>query len=66
MEDNVPTEEDSRTTQQQRRTTAFPPELAWVTDQDRKNFALGLDVDSNRKSKNYGQENLVAQTVTVK
>ncbi|KAI2492718.1 hypothetical protein MHU86_21825 [Fragilaria crotonensis] len=50
---------------QHRRTTAFPPELAWVTDQDRKNFALGLEVDSNRKSKNYGQENLVAQTVTV-
>ena len=65
MDGNEPTEEDSRTTQQQRRTTAFPPELAWVTDQDRKNFALGLEVDSNRKSKNYVQENLVAQTVTV-
>jgi hypothetical protein len=67
----APSEQDGSSALQQRsnvrhNSTAFPPELAWVTDQDRNDFTHGLEVDTNQKSKNYhGQENLVAQTVKV-
>ena len=27
----------------------FPPELAWVTDQDRHNFVLTMEVDTNKR-----------------
>jgi hypothetical protein len=43
----------------------FPPELAWVTDQDRHNFVLAMDVDTNKKSKHFGNDQLVAQSVKV-
>jgi hypothetical protein len=66
----APSEQDGSSALQQRsnvrhNSAAFPPELARVTDQDRNDFTHGLEVDTNRKSKNYGQENLVAQTVKV-
>ena len=48
-----------------RKVKAFPPELEWVTDADRKSFTLALEVDSNPKSKRYNQELLVAQSVNV-
>jgi hypothetical protein len=60
IDDIEPIVEDSRTSQQQRQTTAFPPKLEWVTDRDWKNFVLGLEVDSNdQKSKNYVQRILL-------
>ena len=37
-----------------------------MTDDDRKNFGLALELDPNPKSKYFGSECLVAQTVTVK
>jgi hypothetical protein len=37
-----------------------------VTDDDRKNFGIALELDPNPKSKFFGSECLVAQTVTVK
>jgi hypothetical protein len=48
-----------------RKIKAFPPELEWITDADRKSFTLALEVDSNPKSKRYNQELLVAQSVKV-
>jgi hypothetical protein len=48
-----------------RKVKEFPPELAWVTDQDRKNFVLAMEVDTNKKSKHFGLDQLVAQSVTV-
>ena len=48
-----------------RKIKAFPPELEWITDADRKGFALALEVDKNPKSKRYNQELLVAQSVKV-
>ena len=42
-------------------------ELANVTDEDRSaRFGLAIEVDPNPKSKHYGSECLVAQTVTVR
>ncbi len=65
----APSEDRSSALQQRsgvrHNSTAFPPELAWVTDQDRNDFSLGLEVDTIPKSTNYGQENLVAQTVKI-
>ena len=48
-----------------RKIKTFPQELANVTDEDRSRFCLALELDPNPKSKNYGSESLVAQTVTV-
>jgi hypothetical protein len=48
-----------------RKIKAFPPELEWITDADRKSFALALEVDKNPKSKQYNQELLIAQSVKV-
>ena len=36
-----------------------------MTDEDRSRFRLALELDPNPRSKNYGAESLVAQTVTV-
>jgi hypothetical protein len=55
--------EDPKT---KRKVKVFPPVLAKVTDDDRKNFGLALELDPNPKSKYFGSECLVAQTVTVK
>ena len=48
-----------------RKIKAFPPELEWITDADRKSFTLALEVDLNPMSKRYNQERLVAQSVKV-
>ena len=48
-----------------RKVKEFPPELVWVTDQDRKEFVLAMEVDTNKKSKHFGPDQLVAQSVTV-
>ena len=48
-----------------RKIKRFPRELANVTDDDRSRFCLALELDPNPRSKNYGSESLVAQTVTV-
>ncbi len=48
-----------------RKVKDFPPELAWVTDQDRHNFVLAMEVDTNKKSKHFGNDQLVAQSVKV-
>ena len=48
-----------------RKIKTFPRELANVTDEDRSRFRLALELDPNPRSKNYGSESLVAQTVTV-
>ena len=48
-----------------RKVKDFPPELAWVTDQDRKDFLLVMEVDTNKKSKHFGHDQLVAQSVKV-
>ena len=49
-----------------RKVRTFPPELEWVTDQDRKDFVLAMEVDTNKKSKTFGEDQLVAQSVTVR
>jgi hypothetical protein len=43
----------------------FPQELANVTDYDQSRFRLALELDPNPRSKKYGSESLVVQTVTV-
>lgn len=48
-----------------RKIKSFPRELANVTDEDRSRFGLALELDPNPRSKYYGTESLVAQTVTV-
>ena len=50
---------------QKRKVKSFPDELACITDQDRKNFVLALEVDHNKKSAYFGREELVAMSVTV-
>jgi hypothetical protein len=42
------------------------PEHVWVTDQDRKDFVLAMEIDTNKKSKHFGLDQLVAQSVTVR
>jgi hypothetical protein len=48
-----------------RKIKAFPSELANVTDDDRSRFGMALELDPNPKSKTFGAEFLVAQTITV-
>jgi hypothetical protein len=43
----------------------FPPELACATNQDRHNFVPTMEVDTNKKSKQFGNDQLVAQSVRV-
>ena len=49
-----------------RKVKDFPPELAWVTDQDRHNFVHAMEVDTNKKSKHFGTDQLGAQSVKVR
>jgi hypothetical protein len=49
-----------------RKTKALPSELANLTDDDRSRFGIALELDPNPRSKTFGAEFLVAQTVTVK
>jgi hypothetical protein len=44
-----------------RKVKEFSPELVWVTDQDRKDFVLAMEVDTNKKCKHFGLDQLVAQ-----
>jgi hypothetical protein len=36
-----------------RKVKEFPPELDWVTDQDKKGFDLAMEGDTNKKSKHF-------------
>ena len=47
--------------ERKRKVKEFSPELVWVTDQDRKDFVLAMEVDTNKKSKHFGLDQLVAQ-----
>jgi hypothetical protein len=65
MDNIATTPPASNKRQTKRKIKAFPNELANVTDEDRSRFGLAFEVDPNPKSKHYGSECLVAQTVTV-
>ena len=43
----------------------IPSELVCLTDEDSSKFGMALEIDKNPKSKTYGAEFLVAQTVNV-
>ena len=49
----------------QRVVKEFPSELVCLTDEDSSKFGMALKIDKNPKSKTYGAEFLVAQTVNV-
>jgi hypothetical protein len=50
---------------QKQKVKSFPEELACITDQDRKDFVLALEVDYNKKSAYFGHKELVAISVMV-
>ena len=58
-------DEQRRKPSSKRKVKEFPSELACVTDEDRSKFGMALEVDSNPKSKTFGTEFLVVQTVNV-
>ena len=59
-------DEQQKPSARKRKVKVFPrSELACVTDEDRSKFGLAMEIDSNVKSKTYGTEFLVVQTIDV-
>ena len=55
----------SRSKARKKPTKPLPSDLALVTDENRPKFTLALEIDPNPKSKGFGKEFMVAQSVCV-
>lgn len=58
-------DDGSKKKKSRRKVHSLPPELSLLTDRDRDKFLLVLEVDKTYRSATFGEEFLVAQSVTI-